>query len=89
VARVSVKLPAGVTYPDPQKVMECEGATVGEVLQAAIAQEPRFKSRIFLDDGRLWVGIFLNGVNMRQHDGLDTRVADGDKIMIVPPIAGG
>jgi MoaD family protein len=89
VAKAFLRLPAGVTYPDPQRDIECEGTTVGEVLDAAMTLLPRLKPRVFADDGTLWVGVFVNGLNVRHGQGLDTPVSDGDKIMVVPPISGG
>ena len=37
----------------------------------------------------MWVGVFLNGKNIRALQGLDTPLNDGDKMNIVPPISGG
>jgi len=88
VAKVRVKLPLGVTYPDPQKELEVEGDTVLEVVKAAIAAEPRLEPRIY-KDGNLFVGIFVNDRNMRSLGGLEGPVAEGDVIRIMPPIAGG
>jgi len=88
VAKVRVKLPLGVTYPDPQKELEVEGDTVLDVVKAAIAAEPRLEPRIY-KDGNLFVGIFVNDRNMRSLGGLEGAVDDGDVIRIMPPIAGG
>ena len=88
MAKVRVKLPLGVTYPDPQKEVECEGATVEQVITAAIAAEPRLEPRIY-KDGRLYVGVFVNDRNMRALGGLEAPVSDGDVIRVLPPIAGG
>lgn len=88
MAKVRVRLPLGVTHPDPQRDLECEGATVEDVIKAAIAAEPRLEPRIY-KDGKLYVGVFVNDRNMRSLGGFATAVADGDVIRIVPPIAGG
>jgi len=88
VAKVRVKLPLGVTYPEPQKELEVEGDTVLDVVKAAIAAEPRLEPRIY-KDGNLFVGIFVNDRNMRSLGGLEGVVGDGDVIRIMPPIAGG
>jgi molybdopterin converting factor small subunit len=62
---------------------------VREALEDCVAKEPRLKRRVFRDDGSLWVGVFLNGVNVRRLGGLEQSLADGDEIRIMPPIAGG
>lgn len=88
VARVRVKLPLGVTFPEPSRELVCEGATVKEVVTAAIAAEPRLGARIY-KDGKLYVGVFVNDRNMRALGGFEAPVSDGDTIRIMPPIAGG
>jgi molybdopterin converting factor small subunit len=47
------------------------------------------KPRIFREDGSVWVGVFVNGRNVRQGEGLATPLKDGDEIRLLPPIAGG
>jgi sulfur-carrier protein len=69
--------------------MECEGTDVREALADCVAREPRLKTRIFREDGSIWVGVFLNGRNIRQAGGLDSPLSDGDQIRLLPPIAGG
>ena len=89
MARASIKLPAGIVGKEGPSTMECEGRDVAEALADCIAREPRLKSRIFRDDGTVWVGVFLNGRNIRQGGGLAMPLADGDEIRLLPPIAGG
>jgi sulfur-carrier protein len=89
VTKALVRLPVGLVAPGGQATLECEGETVGEALADCVAKEPRLKTRIFRDNGDLWVGIFLNGRNIRQGDGLQTRISEDDEIRILPPIAGG
>jgi molybdopterin synthase sulfur carrier subunit len=89
MARASIRLPVGIAGADGSTRLECEGATVGDALADCVAREPRLRKRIFRDDGALWVGVFLNGKNVRHGAGLDTLLGDGDEIRILPPIAGG
>jgi molybdopterin converting factor small subunit len=89
VARAVIKLPPGIAGAEGPAVLECEGRDVGEALADCVAREPRLRSRIFRDDGSVWVGVFLNGRNVRQADGLATPLSDGDQIRLLPPIAGG
>jgi len=89
MARVFIKLPVGIAGASGPSRLDCQGATVGEALSDCIRREPRLRARIFRDDDSLWVGVFLNGRNIRQIEGLDSPVADGDELRILPPIAGG
>jgi MoaD family protein len=89
VAHARIKLPVGLVGVDGPRELECDGATVGEALLDCVAKDPRLKPRIFREDGGVWVGIFVNGRNIRSVDGMDTALRDGDEIRLMPPIAGG
>lgn len=68
-----------------------EGATVGEALHALEAAHPGFGERLFDDQGglRRFVNIFVAEEDVRFLGGLDTPVAEGQTISIVPAVAGG
>lgn len=89
MATVYVRLPVGMTTADGRREIECVASTVGEALDQAIAAEPRLRPRVYRDDGRMWAGVFLNGRNINARDGLETRLEDGDRMNVVPPISGG
>lgn len=68
-----------------------EGATVGEVLKALEAAHPGFQDRLFDEAGKLrrFVNVFVGEEDIRFLGGLDTVVAPGATVSIVPAVAGG
>jgi molybdopterin synthase sulfur carrier subunit len=89
VAKALLRLPVGLVGGEGSAGLECEGRTVAEALSDCVARDPRLKSRIFRADGGVWVGVFVNGRNVRQEEGLDTPLTNGDEIRLLPPIGGG
>jgi sulfur-carrier protein len=70
---------------------EVSGATVGEALEALYGRHGELRERIADDDGglRRFVNVYLKGEDIRFLDGLETAVADGDEVTILPAVAGG
>ena len=68
-----------------------EGATVGELLSALDQAHPGFGERLFDADKRLrrFVNVFVADEDVRFLQGLDTPVAPGQTVSIVPAVAGG
>lgn len=68
-------------------VVEVTGGTVG----AAIGQIEGVRHRVLDDQGRVrvHVNLFVNGAHIRALNGLETPVADGDEIVILPSVSGG
>ena len=52
---------------------------------------PALKEKVLQNDGTMWpsVAVLVNGSNVSLKRGLDTPLADGDEVAIVPVIAGG
>jgi molybdopterin converting factor small subunit len=67
------------------------GATVGAVLSELTGKHPALKPHLYTDAGELraFVNIFLNDEDVRHLQGEATAVQQGDRLMIVPSIAGG
>ncbi|MDR2247818.1 MAG: MoaD/ThiS family protein [Treponema sp.] len=93
---VTVLIPTALrAFTDRKSEAEAEGATVGEVIRAFAETYPDIKQHLYQtgDAGtaelRSFINIFLGETNIKNLDGLDTKVADGDTIMLVPAIAGG
>ena len=71
--------------------VQVAGGTVREVLAALGQQFPGLKPRLLDDAGavRRYVNIFHNDEDIRFLQALDTRVGEGDRLSIIPAIAGG
>ena len=71
--------------------VDVEGTTVGESLKALDARFAGLGERLFDDAGNLrrFVNVFLADEDVRFLDGLNTPVADGQTLSIVPAVAGG
>jgi sulfur-carrier protein len=68
-----------------------EGATVGDALKALDSEHPGFSERLFDEDGNLrrFVNVFMGEEDIRFLEGLDTPVAPGAVVSVVPAVAGG
>lgn len=89
---VTVRVPTTLrTLTGGASEVSLEGATVGEVLTALEAAHPGFKDRLLDADGTLrrFVNLYVADDDVRFRDGLDTPVADGDTVSIIPAVAGG
>ncbi len=71
--------------------VDVDGATVAEVLKGLESAHPGFNDRLFDESGKLrrFVNIFVAEEDIRFLDGVDTAVADGSTVSIVPAVAGG
>jgi molybdopterin converting factor small subunit len=89
---VEVRLPTLLRpHAGGAAVLSAEGSTVGEVFQHLIAEHPGLAGNLVDDDGQLhrFVNVYRNDDDIRYLDQLDTKVADGDVISILPAVAGG
>ena len=85
---ITVGLPAALTSPEPPSVVTCDAATVFEALRGVAARSPRYEQRLFYRD-RLLVVVSLNGRHLPPATAGGTALAAGDRIDVLPPVAGG
>ena len=71
--------------------VEVTGETVGELMDNLEAQHPGIKERLIDETGgvRRFVNVYVNEEDIRFLDGMETPLKDGDKVTVVPAIAGG
>ena len=89
---IKVRIPAPLrTFTKGLDEVEVEGATVRAAIDALEKNSPGIKDRICDEKGvRRFVNVFLNDEDdIRFLDGLDTALKAGDRLEIVPAIAGG
>ena len=89
---VTVKLPTQLRATvGGESALSADGATVGEVLESVYAQHGELRERIADGDGglRRFVNVYVGGEDIRYLDGLETPVADGGEVQILPAVAGG
>src|SRR3954467_2385944 len=89
---VTVKLPTQLRdAAGGATAVAVDGGTVGEALDALYDQHSELRERIADGDGSLrrFVNVYLKGEDIRFLEGLDTTVADGDEVTILPAVAGG
>lgn len=74
-----------------QEEVRVPGATVGEVLGELDRRFPGLGARLLDDKGavRRYVNIFLGEEDIRFLKGLQTPVAEGEKLTLIPAMAGG
>jgi len=87
-----VRIPTQLrTLSGGESEVKIDGTTVGEVLTGLEAAHPGFGERIFDGDGKLrrFVNVFVADEDVRFLQGLDTPVADGQTVSIIPAVAGG
>lgn len=91
-------MPVSVRIPTPLRKLtagasqvEAGGSSVQEVIRDLEANHPGLNERLCEENGELrrFINIYLNDEDIRFLKGLDTPVADGDTVSIVPAIAGG
>ncbi len=71
--------------------LSVNGETVRDVFTEITTQHPGLSNNLVDADGNLhkFVNVYRNDDDIRYLDVLDTKVADGDVISILPAVAGG
>jgi sulfur-carrier protein len=70
--------------------VELDGATVREVLEQLATEYPTLRNRIFDgDELPQFLNVFIDGGDVRLHEGLDTAVPASSTVILLPAVAGG
>jgi len=88
----SIRIPTPLrTYTEGQSEVAVQGGSVAEALGDLVSQYPSLRPHLFngSDTLRPFVNLFLNEENVRELQGMDTPLQAGDRLMLIPSIAGG
>ena len=74
-----------------ERTVTAQGSTLNELIRDVDARHPGFAGQLLEANGqqRTFVNIYVNDEDVRYLQGLETPVAEGDVISILPAVAGG
>jgi molybdopterin converting factor small subunit len=90
--RADLRIPTPLrAYTDRQSTVGLSGATVGEAMTDLVEQYPNLRQHLYGEDGALrsYVNLYLNGEDIRHLEGVGTPLSPGDKLALIPAVAGG
>jgi sulfur-carrier protein len=79
------------SYTEGRKSVDAHGETLASLLADLDSRFPGIRDRLVTDDGGLhrFVNVYVNDEDVRFLGALDTSLADGDTVTILPAVAGG
>jgi molybdopterin synthase sulfur carrier subunit len=89
---IEVRVPTILrSYTGGQKAVEGAGDTLADLLVDLDGRFPGLRGRLVTDEGSLhrFVNVYVNDEDVRFLGALDTKLADGDTVTILPAVAGG
>jgi molybdopterin converting factor small subunit len=89
---VEFRIPGLLTqYSGGARTLQVSGVTVGAALEELRRRYPALHVNICDETGavRRHIGVFVNEDHIRDLNGLDTPLAPGDAVTIMPAVSGG
>jgi molybdopterin converting factor small subunit len=89
---ITIRIPTPLrAYTSGQSEVNVNGANIAEALADLTAQYPAIQPHLFNEGGDLrpFVNLFVGERNIRDLQGINTPVNEGDRVMLIPSIAGG
>jgi sulfur-carrier protein len=73
-----------------ERQVPASGGTVRELLDDLMSRFPTLRTQLVEDDDIApFVNVYVEGEDVRTLDGLDTPVANGSTVILLPAMAGG
>ena len=88
----AIRIPTPLrTYANGQSEVSVQGQTVGDAIENLMAQYPSLRPNLTNGDGRLrpFVNLYIGENNVHDLQGMETPIKEGDKLILIPSIAGG
>ena len=89
---IDVRIPTILRqYTGGAKQVEAKGDSLRALIDDLDGAHPGLKGRLVTDEGALhrFVNIYVNDEDVRFTGALDTTLAEGDEVTILPAVAGG
>lgn len=89
---VKVSIPTILrSYTGGDAVIEGDGDTLAELFHDLGTRYGGLRARLVTEDGQplKFVNIYVNDEDVRFSGSLETKLADGDSVTIIPAVAGG
>lgn len=88
----AIRIPAPLRpYTNGQSEVPVQGETVADAIENLMTQFPALRPNLTNGEGQLrpFVNLYLGENNIRELQGLSTQLREGDKLLLIPSIAGG
>ena len=78
-------------YVNNQSEFSISASTVSDLIEKIVEQYPAVEFHLIGSDGNLrrHFNVFVNGTHVRDLDGMDTRLNEDDKVILMASAAGG
>jgi molybdopterin synthase sulfur carrier subunit len=89
---ITIEIPTAFRrFTDGTPRLETSGTTVAEALNELVTRFPGLSRHVRDDEGQIrqFINVYLNDEDIRFLGGEASALKDGDKLLLVPSIAGG
>jgi MoaD family protein len=78
-------------FTNNESVVEVQPDTIGGIVDQLEGRYPGLRSQLMTESGEFhrFVNVYVNDEDARYLDKLETKVAEGDTVSLLPSVAGG